>query len=69
MKAITAAVIAILNVNIRFRPQVGRKKRRNYNGEEALGGRLSVGSLKRTTTTRAPRARDSTLLTLAKLRL
>jgi len=68
MKAITAAVIAILNVNIRFRPQAG-KKGRNYSGEEALGGRPSVGSLKGTTATLAPLARHSTLLTLAKLRL
>ena len=44
MKAITAAVIAILNVNIRFHPQGGIKRDANYNGEEALGGRPSVGS-------------------------
>jgi hypothetical protein len=51
MMAITAAVIAILNVNIRFRPLAhrssGAKRDRGAEGQAPLvAGRLSVGSLK-----------------------
>jgi hypothetical protein len=67
-KAITAVVIAILNVNIRFHPQAGEEGR-NCDGEEALGRRPSAGSRKGMTAILAPLARYSTLLTLAKLRL
>ncbi|HXO91640.1 MAG TPA: hypothetical protein VN849_12710 [Stellaceae bacterium] len=68
MKAITAAVIAILNVNIRFRPlahrRSGAKRGRGARGAGTFGGRPSVGGIVEGVNANfAPFAGHSSLLT------